>query len=70
MAHSLPVSGTSSNPRAKPALEVPVLVRVQLRAVLREDVLVGGDEKASGAASRIADSVFGGGAHDVYDALN
>ena len=51
------------------ALEVPILVGIELCSVLREDVLVGGDEKAAGAAGRIADCVVGSGAHDVYDAL-
>ena len=50
-------------------LEVPILVGIEFCAVLLQDVLVGGDEKAAGAAGRIADGVVETGPYGVYDAF-
>jgi hypothetical protein len=60
--HELEVAGEA-------ALEVSLLIRVEILTVLAQNVFVGTDKEASGTASRVADGVVGAEAHDVHGAF-
>jgi hypothetical protein len=46
---------------------VPLLVGVQLLALVVDDVVMGGEEEAAGATGGVADGVVGRGLHHVHD---
>ena len=53
MMQRRPVLGTSSQPPHEPPLEVLLLIGVQILAILLNDVIVGSQEEAAGAGSRV-----------------
>src|SRR5579884_1404076 len=50
-------------------IDVVLLVAVE-RAVAAQDVIVGGQKEAAGAAGRVADGIVGGGVHHLDDGLD
>ena len=61
MTQSRAVFGTSSQLLGKAGLEMPFLVLVHVTVVRLglDDMIVGGQQEAAGAAGRVADGVFG-----------
>ena len=70
MMHSRAVFGTSSQPLHERRPQVLLLVLVQVLPVVLDDVVVGRQQEAAGAAGRVADGVVGGRPDAVDDGLD